>query len=336
MKRWIIVCLLTVFLFAGISFSLFGQSELLNIQRGVVSFSEDIARALPFNSSLGLNWADAYIGKVYPDSPAHFGMGLSLGATTMNPSSIETLADYLGTDISLGMAKLPIPAYTVEGRLGGFFIPFDIGLKFGFLPPIGIREINFNYLMAGGDIRFAILDGKTKTNLPNLSLGTGFSYLKGGIGGNIGEAQTINYNYFGDHRIDLSRPEVNLNWDCVSLELKAQISKTFSIVTPYLGFGGSYSLANAGYSVDADVRLDGVSVTQSGIDNLNSFLISQGLDPVNINASGISSVIKNNAFNVRAYGGFSLKLSAFVIDLTGLFNFMDQNFGGGLGLRFQL
>jgi len=335
MRNRIAVCFFSIFLFIGIAFSAFAQQEdLKKIQEGVEGFSDDISKAIPFNSLIGLNWSDAYIGKLFPGAPPHFGVGISVGATTMDPKSIKKLAGYLDADIP-DISILPIPAYTAEARLGGFTLPFDIGFKFGYLPPnaLPIADINLNYLLVGGDLRYAVIDGKDNKALPNVSVGVGVNYLKGGVGAKMGSAQR--FTYIGMN-IDLTQPDANLQWNTTSLELKAQISKTFAIITPYFGVGGNYSFTNAGYSVDAKVLIDGKQVTDADIKKINESLVSYGLNPVNITADGISSLKDTKAFNVRAFGGLSLNLAAFRMDLTGLFNILDQNFGATLGLRFQL
>ena len=344
MRNRIIVCFFAILLLGvtNIGFAQQGQ-QLQEIQEGVVDLAEGISKSLPFNSALGLNWSDAYIGQVFPGSPAHFGAGISVGLTTMEMAPIENLLGYLGSDISLGWSKMPIPAYTVEGRIGGFSFPFDIGLKFGYLPSLAISDITLNYLLVGGDIRYAVMDGMTNTARPNLSVGLGLNYLSGGVGASIGGTQEISFDdYFTGYKytILLDQPEMNLDWHTFSLDLKAQISKTFSILTPYLGLGGSYAWTSTGYSVNADVRMRRGSgafnpIGQAEIDTLNRYLQDAGLEPMDIDAKGISSIIENSAFNVRAYGGFSVNLSAFRLDLTGLFNFLDQNLGVSLGFRFQ-
>jgi len=335
MRNRIAVCFFTVFLFTGIAFSAFAQQEdLKKIQEGVKGFSEGISKAIPFNSLIGLNWSDAYIGKLIPSAPPHFGIGITLGATTMDPKSLKTLTGSMDADFP-DISILPLPAYTVEARLGGFALPFDIGFKFGYLPSnvLPIAEVNLNYLLVGGDLRYAIIDGKDNKALPNVSLGVGVNYLKEGVSAKMGDAQKFRYLNWD---IDLTQPDVNLQWGTTSLELKAQISKTIAIITPYFGIGGNYSFSNAGYSVDAKVKINGGEVKQSDIDSINESLKQYGLDPIDIKAGGISSIIDTTAFNVRAFGGLSLNLAAFRMDITGLFNILDQNFGATLGLRFQL
>jgi hypothetical protein len=50
----------------------------------------------------------------------------------------------------------------------------------------------------------------------------------------------------------------------------------------------------------------------------------------------LSSEIGNNSFNVRAFGGISFDLVFIRLDLTGMYNFLDKNYGGSLGVRLQL
>ena len=328
-RKLIIIALL---LFAGISLLAFGQ-DLKDIQKGVASFSEDLSKSLPFNSSLGLNWSDAYIGKLFPSAPPHFGVGGSFGFTTMELPAARKLAGYLGYKIPFDTNKMFLPAYTAEARIGGLFLPFDIGVKFGYLPPIGLwgTDMNMNYLLVGGDIRYALLDG---TILPKISLGVGLDYLSGSVGGKVGNQQKISY---GGNSITLEKPDVNLKWDTLSLDLKLQISKSFLIITPYLGLGGSYAWSEAGYSVDAKVtNSSGLTLTQADIDMVNAYLNSQGLDGMDVNHTGISSMVKNSAFGFRAFGGFSINLVVLKLDLTGLYSFLDKNYGGSFGVRFQL
>jgi hypothetical protein len=114
------------------------SAQLKDLQNGVVDFSEKMAKSLPFNSSLGLNWSDAYIGKIFPSVPPHFGIGGSFGFTTMDLPALKTLAGQLGYGMPFTTDRLFFPVYTLEGRLGGFFLPFDIGVKFGTLPSVGM------------------------------------------------------------------------------------------------------------------------------------------------------------------------------------------------------
>ena len=327
---------LAILLFAGISIHGFSQiPDLKEVQKGVTELSENLSKSLPFNSSLGMNWSDAYIGKLFPSMPPHFGVGGAFGFTTLELPLMRTLAGYFGYQLPFDTGKLFLPAYTAEARLGGLFLPFDVGFKFGYLPPIGLwgTDMDMNYLLAGADLRFAILD---KAVLPKISFGVGVNYLKAGIGGSAGKAQKLEFGDPGNF-ITIDRPDVNLKWDTVALDFKLQISKSILLVTPYLGLGGSYAWSSAGYSIDAKITNNvGNEIDTSDIKAINDYLASIGAEGMDINGKGLSSVIKNKAFGFRAFGGFSVNLMMFKLDLTGLYDFRGNNFGGSFGFRFQV
>ena len=324
MNRRIKTVILGILLILGVSLSVPAQSlpDLKEVQLCVDDFAEGLAKTLPFNSAMGLNWADAYIGKFMPSLPPHFGVGGSFGITTMDLPVMETLMGFFGYSFPFSISKTILPVYTAEARIGGFFLPFDVGVKFGYLPPLGLwgTSLNMKYLLLGADIRYAILD---KPVLPKISIGVGFNYLSGGVGGK-GETRTI---AFGSDSITLDKPDVNLEWDTYSIDFKAQISKAFLIITPYLGIAGNYAWSSAGYSVDAGVSWTG---------DIKEYLKQNGLADMDLSSTGVSSTIKNSAFNARAFGGFSVNLMVFKLDFTGLYSFRDSNYGASLGARFQM
>jgi hypothetical protein len=315
------------FLIFAVSFSAIAV-DLKDLQERVANFSEKLAETLPLNSSLGLNWADAYIGKAFPGAPLHFGVGGTFGVTTMDTLSIMKLAGNLGYKLPYNLSKMPFPAYTAEIRMGGIFLPFDMGFKFGYLNQFEFIKVKTDYLLVGGDIRYAILD---KPILPKISVGAGFNYIQGAINAKVGSEQKFTYG--GPESITIKQPDLEIHWKSYSLDFKAQISKSFLIVTPYLGLGASYAWSEAGYSVKAKVE---TSADQLEIDKINEYLEGESMDTIKGDENGISSVIKNSNFNLRAFGGVSFNMAVFKIDLTGLYSFLDNNFGGSLGFRFQL
>ena len=326
---------LAILLTLGIAFSGFADADFSQLQKGVDDFSKELAKSLPFNSALGLNWSDAYIGKVFPSLPPHFGVGGSFGITTMNLPVMNTLAGYLGYSFPFDISKLVLPAYAVEARMGGLFLPFDIGFKFGYLPPLGMwgSNLNMDYLSVGGDLRYAVLDLK----LLKLSLGLGLNYLKGSVGGKVGTDHTITFENLGvPDSITLEKPDVSLQWKTVSLDIKTQVSASLLIFTPYLGLGWSYAWSSAGYSVDSQVTRGGSPLNPGDFPAINSYLRGQGLKEIDGDSAGISSIIKNSGYNIRVFGGMSFNMMVFRFDLTGLYSFRDSNYGASFGFRFQL
>jgi hypothetical protein len=303
---------------------------LADLQKGAVDFSDTMAKSLPFNSALGLNWADAYIGKFFPSVPPHFGVGGSFGFTTMDMPAFEKIAGFLGYEIPFDLASMYFPAYAAEARIGGFFLPFDVGVKFGMLPQMGLwgSSTKMDYILAGADFRYAVLDGNLI--LPNISVGLGVNYLKGSISSKVGSDSAFT---FDSHELVLEKPEISLLWDTLSLDFKVQISKSFLAVTPYLGIGASYAWSEAGYQVETKARYDGSDINR---DEINAYLNAAKLENMDIDGDTISTIVKAQGFSTRAFGGLSLNLMVFRLDLTGLYNFVDSNWGGSVGVRIQI
>jgi hypothetical protein len=315
------ITILLAFLLSSAAFSL----ELKELQDAAESFSDSLAESLPFNASLGLNWSDAYIGKLIPSIPPHFGVGGSFGFTTIDMEAANDLAKALGFEIPFDTGKLILPAYAGEARLGGLFLPFDIGLKAGFLPSVGLwgSDVKTNYTMFGADIRYALTEGGII--LPKISVGVGFTYLEGGLETSVGENRSYDIN---SSTLTIAKPDVNLFWSTKALDFKVQLSKSFFIITPYLGLGASYAWSKAGYEAEAAISTSGglLADAQAAAQKLG----------VDIDGNKLSSTIEVDGFSFRTFGGLSVNLMVFKLDLTGMYNFLDGNYGLSLGARFQL
>jgi len=330
MKKQAKIIALAILLATGISLTGFASgrnaANLADVQRGVARLSEEMALSLPFNSSFGLNWSDAYIGKQEKGFPFVFGVGLTLGFSTLTYGAIDNLVYQAGV-YGLDIDRFFFPAYTADLRLGGFSLPFDIGFKAGFLPPIEISSIEtkINYTLLGADIRYAILQGNG--TLPKISIGVGLNYLDVGAIGRDEENQTINYGT-GSFRT-MGPRDVSLQMEAITLDTKAQISKSFNYITPCFGLGVNHGWTKAGFSiVSALQNLDGLPLSENEIAAIGRYGVS-------VNSRGISSMLNNTSLGFRAFGGLSFDLPSLRIDLTGLYNFRDSNFGISLGFRYQ-
>jgi opacity protein-like surface antigen len=309
-------------------------SSLKDLSDSVDGFSTKLALSLPFNSSMGLNWSDAYVG----DFPK-FGVGLSLGFTTMDVGSFEDLLKQFNFSLPswvFGFGGFPIPGWTVEGRVGGLIpkVPFDMGFKFGILPlkNLGGDLTKFDYFMIGGDVRYAIIKGNII--LPTLSVGMGFNYQSGALGVKAGSDTKLSYTYVDNGNpatgtLTLGAPTITLPWGTATLDFKAQISKSFFFITPYLGIGASTGWSKAGYEVST-------TVTDSA-DNLERAKgIAKEFGIADLSATGFSSIIEINKWSGRLYGGLSFNAALLRIDLTALWNFADNRYGVSIGGRIQI
>jgi len=175
MKKILIMAAL-VFLIASGAFAQYSFSTFQSVFQG---FATGAASALPLESSVGLDWADAYIGQ-FP----HLGIGLTVGAATIPYSAISSAIQTFGGSLPSGLSFLqtlgvPVPSYTIDARIGGFILPFDIGFRLGYVPPNVFSSYNgtsIDYLLVGGDVRYALV--KDHGFIPGISVGLGYKLAR--------------------------------------------------------------------------------------------------------------------------------------------------------------
>lgn len=316
------------------------------VQSSFKSFAGDVASSLPYASTIGLNWSWSYIGNL-----PHFGVGLAGGAVFIPTNGFNEVATTLGmgnllpAEFNNPKLGLPLPAYVAEARLGGIILPFDIGIKAGFIPPqanlgsILPQGMNLDFHLYGAQIRYELV--KEKFLIPEISLGVGVNHFDGVIGMTAGTGP-IDIASVSDgtttHNITLSAPQMFFKWNSNSLDANVQISKKILLlVTPYVGAGLSYGISSAGGGINSKLLLDG-NVVQPGdqtIANINQYLSTTGQQTINLTDSGFSILSKANGFSARAYGGVSLNLWFLKLDVTGMYNVMSGKLGATVGARAQ-
>ncbi|MCL2184946.1 MAG: hypothetical protein FWB86_03705 [Treponema sp.] len=312
-------------------------TSLEDLKNAASDFSSNIAQALPFNSTMGLNWSDAYIGQLF-GVPPRFGVGLTVGATFIPIVDMNELLDMfnikLPIEISLG---LPLPSYTVEGRIGGIILPFDLGVKVGWIPSFDLPyvDVGLKYLLFGVDLRYSLLP----KNIPivKLSVGLGYNYLTGGLSKSIPAGGLPSFEFSDpdlgiDYSLDIADPTIYLDWNTHCFEVKAQASFSLLIITPYAGIGFSYAKSEAGYRAKTDVTVNGGAVELDDVMDLLQDTF--GLE--NLSPNGFGAMKSAENYNLRAYGGISFNLTKVRIDLTLMYNFFSKSLGGTIGTRFQM
>jgi len=319
------------------------SADLDTLQKGLDTLTDNMKKALPFNSTMGLNWSDGYIGQI-TDLPPRFGIGVSGGFTTMDSDSINDLLNLFGLPIDNSLLKdigIPIPGIILEGRIGGIKFPFDIGFKFGYLPPDAVKafvdnfDFDYNYMLLGIDLRYSLIN--RKIFIPKLSIGIGFNYMQGGIGAPL-PVEDLSYDFTdptNNQKYTLSfsdEGQFKLDWRTICAELKVQASFPFKFITPYAGAGLSYALTQTNYKVTTpELLVDGGSlsddITKILLDQLNIKSTNEGFGTENKFSGGL---------NARAFGGLSINIAFFRIDFTVMYEFIGGNIGGTIGMRFQL
>ena len=337
MKRILLVVILAL----GIVSFASAQVDFNSFQIDFESFASAIAGTLASTtSSAGLAWSPAYIGQ-FP----HLGVGVSVGAALMPYSAISPIVTMVGATIPPALSALqtygvPLPAASVDARLGGFILPFDVGLKVGYLPPEAkqlLGSINLDYLLVGADVRLDIL--KDEGFSPALSIGVGYTYFQGSVGlpGLLSGATDVDITsfmnaagYSGPNTLQFTSPDLTFNWQSNVIEAKVQLSKQLLIFIPHVGLDVSYGISKAGGGLASTMTYTGSATFAQ----MQAAFVKAGYPAPN--AQGMTVLSDASGLAFRAYGGLDLALLIVHLDFSGTYDILTGAYGGGLNLRVQL
>jgi hypothetical protein len=237
------------------------QSTLGELSSDLSDSAEDMAGALPFMATIGLNWADSYIGQLV-DVPPHWGVGLTAGTTTLKLDHLNTLLSKFGYKSDDGFSsKQLLPAYVVEARIGGFNnAPFDIGIKWGLLPymPLFNDSINYESCIYGIDFRWELIADRYM--FPSLSIGLEIDRATGGLRRDVSLAIPTASAY----NITIQNGTVGVIWEAWVFDLKLMISKKFwePRLTVFGGLRLGAAITKTGYQFTGGdaVSIGGISL----------------------------------------------------------------------------
>jgi hypothetical protein len=316
--------------------------SLAAFQAGFESFATAVAGTLSSTATTGLNWSPAYIGQ-FPN----FGVGVTVGASLIPFTAVKPVFSMLGVILPSQVSFIetygvPVPALTLDGRIGGFVLPFDIGLKFGYLPPEAknlLGSVQADYMMAGADVRLALLQDKGL--VPALSISAGYSYFKGTIGlpgvipgsPNIDITQAMNaVGYTGTHTLSFSSPDLFFNWQSNVFEAKIQLSKNLLFFVPHMGLSAAYGISSAGGGITSQLTYTGSGGTT--LATVQQVFAAAGYPAPTSQGIAVSAAASGWAF--RAFGGVDIVILFLHLDLSGTYNILTQSLGGAINLRVQL
>ncbi len=246
MRKKLIVTVFSVVCFFFLLISpLYGQTEALdkgkaNITKHMNKFSNSLLPVIPNVSLQQGVWPDAYIGKVFPGFPPHLGGGVTAGFATVKTTALKDAIKEMEDALSVKFPTLSdtflFPTITIDAKVGGLFLPFDIGLSIMKIPHLSLSKlgapVTVDFFTVGGSFRYAILQGNVV--LPQLSIGLGGYYSKGYI--NVGATDGSS---------------INTNFDSKIFFLETQLSKQFLFVTPFIGLRLAVSQANVSWDIKA-------------------------------------------------------------------------------------
>ena len=308
-------------------------------------FADEVANTLPATAGVGGSWSPAYIGQ-FP----HFGVGVSLGGMFLPYEAVKPVVDGLGVASSipdqLKTYGVPFPAIAADARLGGFILPFDVGVKFGFIPEkaktLFSDEVTADYLLAGVDARLRLVEGRGV--LPTVSAGAGYNFMRGTIGvADVKFSETIDitsvmgaagYATGGGeiYELIITDPDLAFSWDTHTIQGKAQASWNLAILTPHVGLGAAYGFSNAGGGLFSSLAYNtNTAVTFSQVqDAFDSF----GYPIPTVDGLEITS--DANGWSFWVYGGTAFNIFFIKLDLSAMYNFLSGTYGASANVRIQL
>ena len=309
---------------------------------------EEFEVILPEANSLSNVQPDAYIGKVFPSLPPHFVVGVNVSVTPVNTGFISENMNTISSAVSSMLEeadaiknvgefsfdfsfpdKIPYPAASVSGRVGGLFLPFDVGLwgittgKIFHDKSIGDSPVfDFDYMAVGVDLRYAVLEGIGL--LPKISVGLGYQFARQNLGVSFSREFTIDAGYedpdgenvSGSADMDSS---VNFKVNTHTFFGQIQVSKTFLIVTPYLGLKALFTKADCSYDWKYETSVNGQSYKILSDGDSNSYKHS----------------ISDVGIQTQVFGGFSLNLAVFQTSFNAAYNFSAKLFTGSVGMSIK-
>lgn len=308
---------LSALLLAGaVSFSFADISNitasLSKINGGLDDFASELGFAVPQAAVQQNVYADAFIGKVFPAVPPHFAVGFNTGFTHLNTSGLAKAADSLEID---GVNDdLYFPVLNADIRIGGLFLPFDVGFSFMTLDVSSLNTMDADFTAEfttfAVDARYALLEDGLVT--PGISVGVGFSMNSGTFGASNKYA------------------EVTVDYNVKTLYTQLQISKALNIpvvsigFTPFLGLRGLVS----NYSNDWSWK------------GKNS-AISTVVDTSGLKTSGTASSDGFAGFQPQVYGGVGFNFMLIQLTASACADLRhiggdDNLWSGALSLRAKL
>ena len=283
------------------------------VVNGLNDLTDVMTDVIP-NAQLQQNvWADAWIGHILPKP--NFGFGVNAGVSKLKLDALKTTGEALGIDMSGVPSTMVFPVATVDLRVGGFFLPFDVGFTISGLDTSKIGALDkaispayFDFFTIGGDIRYAVLKGGAI--LPKVSVGLGVYHMSGHIGA------------------EKDGSAAEMDFSATTLSLSAQVSKKLVFFVPFAGARVMFTSSSVNWKAKANWAK--ILKTNSNIQNA----IDYGILPTHFSGGSDKGLFEH----VRPviYGGFAFDLAVIDITLSGSYDFVSSIPSGAVSVRFAL
>lgn len=313
MKRFIFIltcfCLVTALSFAQTIPSIDAEA----VSDGLNTFAIELLDVVPNVAVQQGVWADAWIGKFIPSVPPHFGGGFTVGVAKLNPEGLNKSINEINKIMSLIDYEIPnvpkglvLPTITADLRIGGIFLPFDLGISVMKIPTVNLNALgsglSLNFFTIGASLRVPVIKGNVI--LPKVSVGAGFMYSSGAV--NVSADKDLAY--------------VGTDFDTKTLFLEAQVSKSFAILTPFVGIRGVLSDSSNNWAWKYGAEIAGNFIGDKG----------QG----NVSRSFNDNFVDN--FQCQFFGGLSLNIAIIRTTVSASYDIKNNIWGGNLSLRLKI
>lgn len=280
-----------------------------SVSEGLKDFSVQLFDVIPNVAMQQGVWPDAWIGKLVPSVPPHFGAGVTLGMARLPMDGINRAISQLNS-VSEGALptlkdNLVFPTLTADLRIGGIFLPFDVGMSFMRIPNLDLSklgaDITVDFFTIGGSLRVPVL--QEKLIIPAVSVGAGFMYSKGFV-----EVREADNAYL--------RSDFNTK----TLFMEAQVSKKILFLVPFVGFRGVISDSSNSWKWQFNATFDGYTIgqTQSGTETRSlPGAFGESLQP-------------------QVFCGVGFDIFLVQTTISASYDFRNKIWGANLSLRFKM
>lgn len=273
-------------------------------ENGLNDFCDDLADVIPNSQTQQNVYAEAWIGKIFPGF--HFGAGVNAGVSALDVSTLKDAALALGVDDVKDINDtLVFPTITVDARLGGIILPFDIGVTAMSIDTSkmdsvdkAIDPVAIDFFTLGADIRYAIFQGGFMR--PKWSVGAGFYYTKGGVD------------------VDDDTAKASLDFKSTTFMVNTQASIKLLCLVPFIGGRALFSKTSVDWKVNANwasiIAKEGDAYYEGVADALK-----WGILPISFSGS-------SSGFSVypQVFGGIGLDLLFLNLTVSGSYDIASK------------
>lgn len=273
-------------------------------ENGLNDFCDDLADVIPNSQTQQNVYAEAWIGKIFPGF--HFGAGVNAGVSALDVSSLKDAALALGVEDAKDINDtLVFPTITVDARLGGIILPFDVGVTAMSIDTSkmdsvdkAIDPVAIDFFTIGADIRYAIFQGGFMR--PKWSVGAGFYYTKGGVD------------------VDDDTAKASLDFKSTTFMVNTQASIKLLCLVPFIGGRALFSKTSVDWKVNADWASIIADEADSYYDGVRDAL-TWGILPSSFSGS-------SSGFSVypQVFGGIGLDLLFLNLTVSGSYDIASK------------